>query len=99
MTRYEIAETLETDVNAQRAELLAVAPDVDELRARRAAWSTLVDLVVLDIEEQISAYRGPDLSKLVRWSDAWADAYYDADDWGSYAVFVTDAPTAIVVAP
>lgn len=96
-TTYTIADDLIADVNAQRAELLTVAPDADELRARVAAWSDLMDRVIIDIEVQISAHRGPHLSTLVRWSGAWADAYYDPDDWGSYGVFVGDAPVSITV--
>ena len=92
---FSISEDLQDAVTKHRKALCEAAPDEDALLALLPAWYDLVDRVVFDIEAHLVTYRGPNVSMLLRWSNAWENARFKADDWGSYGVFVTDAPVFI----
>jgi hypothetical protein len=89
--------TTAADITEQRSSLLAVAPDSTALATHVADWSATLDEAIVEVESFIESYRGPNLRGLLDWSDALADAYFDPDDWTSYASYVEALPTAITV--
>ena len=89
--------TTALDIMEQRSSLLAVAPDSTALATHVADWSATLDEAIVEVEGFIETYQGPNLRSLLDWSDALADAYFDPDDWTSYATFVEALPTAITV--
>ena len=89
--------TTALDIMEQRSGLLAVAPDSTALAAHVADWSATLDEAIVEVGTFLEAYQGPSLRSLLDWSDALADAYFDPDDWTSYATYIEALPTAITV--
>ena len=92
---YELSDAAQ--ISTMRQAILDAAPDPTALAALVSDWSSQLDQAISEIDGYASAYRGPDLRVLLDWSDSWADAYYDPEDWAEYASYVTAAQTEIEV--
>jgi len=89
--------TNETQMNAQRTEILNRAPDQNALAGLVDEWSETIDFAITQVGHHIESYRGTQLRVLLDWADALSDAYFEPEHWLEYADFVAAAPTSITI--